>query len=71
MTPENELTKDLVSNEKLALELRAMRSEIKYWIVASVVGSQALSHVALPDAVGLAGAAALVGWVLFKAFIIR
>lgn len=62
-----------VSNLQLSLELRALRSEsqafrseVKYWIVAGVVGSQALSHIQLPPVAGYVGGAAVVGLAFLK-----
>jgi len=63
--------KDNVSPGVLALELKAMRSEFRLWLMGAVVANQALAHIELPTSVGFVGGAAVVGGILFKTFILR
>jgi len=49
--------REYVSNQALQLELKAMRSEFRLWLVGAVVANSALSHVVLPPVVGFTTAA--------------
>lgn len=56
----SESDKKWVSNADLELELRALRSDVKLWILASVALNQFLSSVELPSSVTAAAIAAVV-----------
>jgi hypothetical protein len=60
-----------VNNAQLQLELKALRSEIRYWIIAAVVASQTLSHIELPPTAGYIGGALVVGFALLKSVLVR
>lgn len=72
MSDESAPPRKYVTNNELALELRALRSDVKVWILAAVALNQFLAAVDLPSSV--AGAAILglgvkaVGSFLFTRF---
>ena len=60
-----------VSNAMLALELKALRSETRLWLMAAVVANTALSHIVLPPIVGYASAGAFLVAVAVKGLMFR
>lgn len=52
--------KGWVSNRDLQLELKALRSDVKVWILAAVALNQLLAAVSLPTGLTVAGVTALV-----------
>lgn len=56
----SEPEKKWVSNADLGLELRALRSDVKLWILASVALNQFLASVELPSSVTAAAILAVV-----------
>lgn len=63
--------REYISNQTLQLELKAMRSEFRLWLVAAVVANSALSHVVLPPVVGFSTAILALGAVALKALVLR
>ena len=51
MPDENDKPTPWVSNQQLQLEIKALRSDVKLWIIGAVVLNQFLAGVALPSAV--------------------
>lgn len=54
-----------ISNQQLQLELKAMRSEFRYWIVGAILANQALAAIHIPQEVTVGAFAVFVGKVVF------
>lgn len=46
--------------ELLDAELRAVRSEFRYWLLLGVVANQTLAHISVPSFLAIGGGVALV-----------
>lgn len=62
---------EFISNQHLQLELKAMRSEFRLWLVAAVVANSTLSHIVLPPIVGFSTAIVALGVVAAKVLVLR
>ena len=65
------LAPESVDNKTLQLELKAMRSEFRLWIVAAVVANTTIAHIVLPPAVGFASGGLLLAGVVVKLVLLK
>lgn len=63
--------KKWVSNADLELELKALRSDVKLWILASVALNQFLAGVELPSSITAAVVVAFVGKTVLSLLLAR
>ena len=60
-----------VTNEELQLELKALRSDVKVWILAAVAMNQFLANVQLPAAFTVPALTAAILLPALKALLVR
>lgn len=68
--PENESHEERVTNARLQLELRALKSDVRLMIIASVALNQFLANVQLPTTVSVVAIALAIALPAIKAFLV-